>query len=428
MSLFDATRVESTVDQPGWMRTEPAEISRIQGVGRRWIWIVGVVALVLSMIGVELRAQQRATGRTTGRTGGVGGGGVGGREYNNNTMVGEAMISSDPETRKLIVITDEETNFHISQVITNLDRPKPQVLIKVVFLEVTKREGSDIGVEGKYSHKINDTKSGEVSSLFGGLAQQTTGGFYKVLSDDLEITLRAIQEAGKTEVLSRPSILTRNNQQAVITVGQSLPFITNSRITDNGQTINTIEYQDVGIILRVTPFISSDGLVEMIVAPEISNLTDKTVPISNTAQAPVIAKRSAETVVVTADGRTVVIGGLMENNKTESQQKIPVLGDIPLLGMAFKRKIKQNTKTELIIFLTPYVVPDPSGLAKMTRSETTKSELAPKAFSNQDLDKFLDGLPMKDSADPVGSEPLKKTEPKPAPGSTRPSSTKPKTK
>ena len=386
-----------------------------------------LTALALLTATLPLQAQRTTTGRTGGaRTGGSGGLGSGSREYNNNTMVGEAMISSDPETRKLIVITDDETNFHISQVITNLDRPKPQVLIKVVFLEVTRRDGSDIGVEGKFSHNITSDKKGEVSSLFGGLASQTTGGFYKVLSDDLEITLRAIQEAGKTEVLSRPSILTRNNQQAVITVGQELPFITNSRITDNGQTINTIQYQDIGIILRVTPFISADGLVEMIVAPEISTLTDKTVPISNNAQAPVIAKRSAETVVVTADGKTVVIGGLMENNKTESVQKVPLLGDIPLLGTAFKRKVKQNTKTELIIFLTPYVVSEPAGLSKMTRAETSKTELAPKAFSNKDLDKFLDGLPVKESAQPIGSAPLKDPEPpKPAPGTTRPRSSKP---
>ena len=387
----------------------------------------GLTRMVVFLVIILLSSQSFLIAqRTTGRTGGAGrglGGGI--REYNNSTMVGEAMISSDPETRKLIVITDDETNLHISQVITNLDRPKPQVLIKVVFLEVTRRDGSDIGVEAKYTHRINDSKTGEASSLFGGLASQATGGFYKVLSDDLELTLRAIQEAGKTEVLSRPSILTRNNQEAVITVGQELPFITNSRITDNGQTINTIEYQDIGIILRVTPFITSDGLVEMIVAPEISTLTDKTVPISNNAQAPVIAKRSAETVVVTADGKTVVIGGLMENNKTESQQKIPILGDIPLLGNAFKRKIKQNNKTELIIFLTPYVVPDPGALGRMTRSETTKSELAPKSFSDKDLDRFLDGLPLKDSSTPIGTDELKSPEPKPAPGTTRPRSTKP---
>ena len=146
-------------------------------------------------------------------------------------------------------------------------------------------------------------------------------------------------------MLSRPSIMARNNQEAVIVVGSEVPFITNSRITDDGQTINTIQYDNVGIILRVTPFITSDGTVEMIVAPEISTLTDQTVPISNNASAPVIAKRSAETVVVTPHGQTVVIGGLMETQRTETVQKIPILGDIPFLGIPFRRTIKARSKT-----------------------------------------------------------------------------------
>src|SRR5690606_28353238 len=134
---------------------------------------------------------------------------------------------------------------------------------------------------------------------------------------------------GRLEVLSRPSILTRNNQEAIITVGSEVPFVTDTRITESGQQINTIVYEDIGIILRVTPFITRDGLVEMILAPEISTLTDETVPISDTLRSPVFAKRSADTVVVTPNGQTVVIGGLMEDNKTEVTSKIPLLGDIP---------------------------------------------------------------------------------------------------
>jgi type II secretory pathway component GspD/PulD (secretin) len=130
-------------------------------------------------------------------------------------------------------------------------------------------------------------------------------GLYQVLGSDYQATLRAIAQAGKTEVLSRPSILARNNQPATITVGQSVPLITNVRYDNFGNAINSVSYEDVGIILRVTPFISSnDGLVEMIVSPEISSLTDQTVAIANGVSVPVIAKRSADTVVVTPDGQT----------------------------------------------------------------------------------------------------------------------------
>ena len=338
---------------------------------------------------------------------GGGGGAVGGdttRQYYNSTMVGEAMISADPETRRLIVITDEETSQHISQIITNLDRPKPQVLIKVLFLEVTYRDGYDIGLEGAVRRDLGGSSALLASNIFG-LANQGVfpappgAGFYQIIGTDYQATLRAIATAGKTEVLSRPSILARNNQQAIITVGSEVPFITDSRITENDSTINTVEYQDVGIILRVTPFITSDGLVEMIVSPEISTLTDQTVTISPGVEAPVIAKRSADTVVVTADGQTIIIGGLMENNKATAESKIPVLGDIPLLGALFRRKIKDHSKTELMIFLTPHIVLEPSQMALITQKERESARLAPQSFTDDQIDRYIDNLSTREEID-----------------------------
>ena len=383
----------------------------------------GLAALAVGfLLCAALHAQaQRATGTgNRGNTGGqrnTGGGGGGGtslggsgsRSYTPNGTVWQAMISADPETRRLIVITDDDTSQFISQVITNLDRPKPQVLIKVVFLEVTHRKGSDIGIEGARSKEMGGGNTGVVNQIFGLSSQganpstptitRSGAGIYQVLGTDFQATLRAIAEAGKTEVLSRPSILARNNQQAVITVGKEVPLITNTRFDENNNQINTISYQDVGIILRVTPFISTDGMVEMIVSPEISDLTEQTVPISggsNPVGAPVISKRSADTVVVTPDGQTVIIGGLMSNTKSSIDSKIPILGDIPFLGNLFKRKLRAEEKTELMIFLTPHVVNQPTQLAKMTKDEKAQVELAPNAFTEEELEKFIGGLPKKD--------------------------------
>ncbi len=381
----------------------------------------GLAALAVGfLLCAALHAQaQRATGtgnrgntggqRNTGGGGGTSLGGSGSRSYTPNGTVGQAMISADPETRRLIVITDDDTSQFISQVITNLDRPKPQVLIKVVFLEVTHRKGSDIGIEGARSKEMGGGNTGVVNQIFGLSSQganpstptitRSGAGIYQVLGTDFQATLRAIAEAGKTEVLSRPSILARNNQQAVITVGKEVPLITNTRFDENNNQINTISYQDVGIILRVTPFISTDGMVEMIVSPEISDLTEQTVPISggsNPVGAPVISKRSADTVVVTPDGQTVIIGGLMSNTKSSIDSKIPILGDIPFLGNLFKRKLRAEEKTELMIFLTPHVVNQPTQLAKMTKDEKAQVELAPNAFTEEELEKFIGGLPKKD--------------------------------
>lgn len=406
----------------------------------------------------------RGTTRATGTSRSVSSSGSrstsGQRQYRSNTELGDAMITIDPETRSLVIVTDEDTHRQMEAVIKTLDKPKPQVLIKVVFVEVTYNKGSDIGVEGGYTFNLknpastadstrttttkstttgtggsnevttvlNETIAGATSlgesvgaqSIFG-LASQTSGFFVRAVSDDWSATLRAIATKGKVEVLSRPSIMARNNQEAVIVVGSEVPFITNSRIDNNGNTINTVTYDNIGIILRVTPFITSEGMVEMIVAPEISNLTDQTVPISNTINSPVIAKRSAETVVVTPNGKTVVIGGLMETQRVDSVQKVPLLGDIPLLGMAFRRTIKSDQKKELMIFLTPVIVNNPTAIDRVNANELNRTELMETSFSEAERFKYMDDLP------PLpGSEPQTRPEPVPVTRATPVKTTKAK--
>lgn len=374
------------------------------------------------------------------------------RQYRSNTELGDAIITIDPETRSLVIVTDEDTHHELENVIKNLDQPKPQVLIKVVFVEVTYNKGLDLGMDGMYTFRLKDAvsaitgssttattktttnngtlntnasgtgttfsgtdgstgsttvnssvttalgaaaKLGEtaaISSLFGAPA---TGTFLKFASDDWNVTLHALASKGKVDVLSRPSIMARNNQEAVIVVGQEVPFITNSRTDALGQVVNTIQYDNVGIILRVTPFINPDRSVEMIVAPEISSLNKvDTVPITNTVNAPTIDKRSAETVVVTPNGQTVVIGGLMQTQKSESVSKIPILGDIPILGIPFRRTIRDDRKRELLIFLTPYIVNDQHGIQQTAADEMAKVQHPEGAFSKKEFDTFRDDLPL----------------------------------
>ena len=161
--------------------------------------------------------------------------------------------------------------------------------------------------------------------------------------------------------------------------------------------IYAVTYEDVGIILQVTPFITSDGFVEMIVAPQISSVSDSTVNIAGSTNSPVTAPiiniRSADTVVVTPDKQTVVIGGLMQNTKVKSENKIPLLGDIPLLGHLFKRTVKSDAKTELLIFLTPTIIKNPRDLALASESEKARTENVKKAFTEEELNKYLQNLP-----------------------------------
>lgn len=320
--------------------------------------------------------------------------------YPSATSVGQATFMSDPETRKVIAVTDAETARYISQVITNLDRPAPQVLIKVVFVEATYTKEFDLGVEGSYVKNIGNSRTSVVNQVFG-LASDGTfpappgAGIYQILGNDFQATIRAISQAGKAEILSRPSILARNNQQATISLGQEVPLVTNTRFDTLGNQINTVTYQSVGIILQVTPFITSDGMVEMVVSPQTSELADRSqwVPISSgggaSTAAPVINSRAADTVVVVPDGQTAVIGGLMQRTKQQTDSKIPFLGDIPGLGALFKRKQSNDVKTELLIFLTPHIVMHPSQLAAISADERSNMQL-PKSFPEQDLNRLLD--------------------------------------
>ncbi|MCC7375427.1 MAG: type II secretion system protein GspD [Verrucomicrobiales bacterium] len=369
--------------------------SRMNG---RLPWFALLLGLVVSLFTLTAPAQNTGANRSrTSSSSSI---------YPGSTEIGGATVTYDQETRKLIVIADEETAAYVSQVVTNLDRPAPQVLIKVVFLEVTYRNGMDLGVEGAMQKDAGNGNVANLAQSFNGLPGINSGsGLYQLAGSEFQVTLRAIAEAGKLEVLSRPTILARNNQEATITVGQQVPLITNVRYDNFGNQINAITYQSVGIILRVTPFITSGGMVEMIVSPEISNLSDQTVAIStgtNSVGAPVINTRSADTVVITPDNQTVVIGGLMQNSKTSSTSKIPFLGDIPGLGALFRRKVTSDVKTELLIFLTPQIVKHPSLLTSVTAKEQANQQITPQAFSQEDLDRFLRDLP------PKSPEPTKK--------------------
>ncbi|CAN5233051.1 hypothetical protein BH09SUM1_BH09SUM1_14920 [soil metagenome] len=318
---------------------------------------------------------------------------------NNGPTVGtevpsDAVFQYDPETDSLIVITDESTNAQIARVIETLDRPVPQVLIKVLFLEVTYSKGSDIGVQATLTSNAGPADNAlETYASDFGLSTAAQGALVSVTEGDITAIMRALATTGKLEVLSRPSILARNNEEATITIGQEIPFVRNSRVTDNGEVINTVEYDDIGIILTVTPHITQNNMVEMEVSPEISTLTGDTVPISNTAFAAVIAKRSAQTRVAIQDGKTAVIGGLMQDNKTENVRKIPLLGDIPGIGFLFRRTIKSKTKTELLIFLTPYVINGSKELDNVTAREHSLTEIEPKAFKDVKKDKYFDDAP-----------------------------------
>jgi general secretion pathway protein D len=306
-------------------------------------------------------------------------------------LVGQVYTVADTDSNSLMVMTASKNFQRVRDIIAELDKPVPEVVIKVLIAEVTHTDTTDLGVEFSMLDLRQSLGSSTLSSDFS-VAAQSGGMVFKLAKPNIEATLRALEESGKLEVLSRPYILASDNQEAKITVGNEVPFITNSRTTDTGQTINTIEYQDIGIILTVTPHINSEGLVTLDIAPEVSALTGDTVPISETVSAPVFAKRSASSRVAIRDGQTIVIGGLMDDRKTDTVRKVPLLGNLPLVGAFFRRSIKERTKTELLIFLTPHVVQQAEDLGAMSKTEMFSSQLVPEAIEKGAFQKHLDAM------------------------------------
>jgi general secretion pathway protein D len=350
------------------------------------------------------------TTRTTGTMQGRGGTSQFGRSTSTQRisaapgdLVGQVYVVADEDTNSLVVRTATKHFERVKEIIDELDLAIPQVLIKVLIAEVTHEDELDLGTEFSVLNLQFGATLNATGDL-GGTDERAGGLVTATMTTGLASTFNALQRDGRLDVLSRPYILASDNQEASITVGQEVPFITNSRTTETGQTINTIEYEDIGIILNVTPHINPQGLVILDVAPEISHLTDTTVPLSETVNATVYAKRSATTQVAIHNGQTIVIGGLMEDRIADAVRKVPFLGDIPLLGALFRRTQKTKVKTELLIFLTPHVAKEPNDLQAMSEDEMAGNTTIRGTAEDDAFGRHLDAMGRGAAPPPDGDE------------------------
>lgn len=305
-------------------------------------------------------------------------------------LVGDVYVQADEDTNALIVMTSPSNYEKIKKVIDDLDKPVPQVLIKVLIAEVTEDASMDLGTEfsflNNWSEKgISNIEAGSAFDVPATLADLSGGGWATLVGKKFDVKIKALAETGKLNVLSKPYILATNNQEATMTIGSSVPYITDTRTTDSGQTINTISYEDIGIILTVTPVINDEGLVTMDVTQEISSISDTTIAISSTVDATVFNKRTSTNRIIARNGQTVVIGGLMQDTKTKSSTKIPLLGDIPILGALFRENASDNSKTELLIFITPTVAATDKDLERISNEKKAENPSIDKVYSKKDL-------------------------------------------
>jgi general secretion pathway protein D len=317
-------------------------------------------------------------------------------------LEGGVKVTPDKATNSLVIVASPNDFQTLTEVIKKLDIRRRQVFVEAAIMEIDLDKALDIGVEwrgavqaggGQNGAIIGGTNfdfQGNLNSLFASLASGTplifpgTGligagiGGSVTLPDGTKIpavaaVLRAAQTHSNMNILSSPHLLTQNNKEAEIIVGENVPFITStSRDSTNlANVINTVERKDVGITLRITPHIHESEFVSMDIYQESSAVKDTSLLQTSTV-GPTTTKRSAKTTVLVKSGDTVIIGGMMQETTLKSETKIPLLGDIPLLGYLFKFASNSKKKTNLVILLTPHIIQEPGMVTKSLEDRQRK--------------------------------------------------------
>ncbi len=290
----------------------------------------------------------------------------------------EVSITADPSTNALIIYSGKTDYQKIVELLEQLDVKRKQVLVEAMLLEVTIDDsitmsteflasggGADGGVFAQSAFSNNlATLITDPTQLSNFTVAAATAGSLTIGGDDNGLTipsqsilLNAAQNNSNVNVLSAPNILATDNEPAEIVVGSNVPFISSTSTSgDNlNNTFNTVDRQDVGITLRLTPQISSNDTVRLDIFTEVSNVVDST---ADSELGPTTTIRTSETTAITKDSQTVVIGGLMSDEVSEVDTGIPFLKDVPLLGHLFRSSIERANRTNLLIFITPRIIKD----------------------------------------------------------------------
>jgi len=299
----------------------------------------------------------------------------------------QTVIRADESLNSIVVRADPSVMREIRDILDGLDIRRTQVLIEAAIVEVSVTNSREIGVEFAAADESGDTVplistslDGVVASLLGGIIGED--GQVDVLSGLTAISqtgtptlaaaridagsvsfgavVQALASSSDANLLSAPSILTLDNQEAKIVVGNEVPFRTGSFTTTGEGADNpftTINREDVGLQLTVTPQIHDEEAVSLVVALEITNVVDS--PIGSSAFSDVVtSKRELENTILADDRQTIVLGGLIQDDINDSVRKVPLLGDVPVLGRLFRSQSKSRTKRNLLVFLRPTVIRD----------------------------------------------------------------------
>ena len=305
-------------------------------------------------------------------------------------------IQPDTSLNAIVVRADPTAMNEVLNIVQRLDTPRAQVLIEAAIVEISMNDDFEAGVElasldsnGDSVPMINTAMGSTVTSLLSAMINEdgtvnnspvsalgsVTNPTFAVAEVDLDgvsfgAVVSALASLSNANLLSTPSIVTLDNTEAKIVVGEEIPFRSGSFTTTGDGSNNpftTVTREDVGIELTVTPHVYDNKEVRMEVAQNISNVLDSTVGSSTFADV-VTSKRSIETTVLASSGETIVLGGLIQDNANRSENRVPVLGSIPVLGNLFKSRSKRQVKTNLVVFIRPTVIADKDQNSDLTRA------------------------------------------------------------
>ena len=291
-----------------------------------------------------------------------------------------ASVEADPATNSLLITADADTMESLLSVIKRLDIRRAQVLVEAIIVEITNDLSRELGVEWAAYKQNNGFIGSRNSTTLGTLATaiesgdgiagapnftgQGLGFFGNSNGVDFAGLINFFQGSAEANVLSTPSLLTTDNNEAEISIGQNVPFVTGSFTTSSGDSTDpfqTIEREDVGISLKVTPQINEGDTVNLEIQQEVSS-------ISNSSQASdvITNERKISTKVIAQDGETIILGGLISNEVRQDEQKVPFLGDIPLLGGLFRNDSTTSSKQNLMVFLRATILRSNKAMAGAT--------------------------------------------------------------
>jgi general secretion pathway protein D len=300
-----------------------------------------------------------------------------------NKAKGKASIHADEELNALVVRAEPSVLKEIDEIIHELDVRRAQVLIESAIVEVTGDVTDSLGFQwavGDTDNPVAGTNFGNagqsISSIAAGIATNTAslgngltvGGFKESNGQiDFGVIIQALESQSNTNLLSTPSIMTLDNQEAEIVVGQNVPFLTGSTSSSsNSNPFTTISREDIGVTLKIKPHIHEGNELRLEVEVSAESVANTTVQ----GQADLITnKRKLKTMILAADEETIVLGGLISDDITETESKVPILGDIPLLGWLFKSKSTQHVKRNLMVFLKPTIVLDKQKATTLTHDK-----------------------------------------------------------